>query len=163
MTSFRPRSPFIEDQTKLNNVLAVSDHTQLYSQFVQYRWRIAIDRLVALAQIVEGEDVFEWTPRPLSLGKNLDDIQHFLRNTSAQIGLPIPGYAVPASPKVNAINLTIARSEHMLSLYSVGLYQASDSLRSGLQEQIVARGFDRNMAQSTFKFVDNILVQLMRK
>jgi hypothetical protein len=74
MTSFRPRSPFIQDQTQLCNVRAVSDLEQLYFQFVQYRWHIAIQRLAGLEQILNGEEVIGWTPQKLLLGKSLEEI-----------------------------------------------------------------------------------------
>lgn len=162
MTSFRPRSPFIEDQTQLGNVRAVSDYTQLCFQFVQYRWRIAIERLAVLKQILNGEEVHQWTLKSPSLGENIEDIQHFLRNTSTQIGLLTLDSVVTVSLKVNAINLTMACPAYVVYFYSTGLRLAIDSLISGLQGLVSAGRFDRGSAQSTFEFVDKVLLQLMQ-
>lgn len=163
VTSFRPRSPFIKDQTQLSNVRGVSDHAQLYFQFVQYRWHIAIERLAALKQILNGEGVHGWILQSPSLGKNLEDIRHFLRDTSTQIGLPTLDYTMTVSSKVNDIDLTITSPVRVVNLYSTGLRLVIESLIRGLQEQETARGFDRDLAQSTFEFADNVLLQLIQE
>ena len=162
MTSFRPRSPFVEDQTQLSNAQGVSDQAELYFQFVQYRWRIATARLTALKQMLNGEKVHEWTLKSPLLGTNLRDIQQFLRDTGSQMCMPIPDCATTVSSKVNAIDLTMACPEHVAHLHSTGLRLAIDSLRSGLHEQKTARGFDWYLVQTTFGFVDKILLQLMQ-
>ena len=62
-----------------------------------------------------------------SLGRNLEDLQHFLRDTSNQIGLSRLDYGVTASSKVDAVNLTIA--------FVPGMWYRSDVLK--IWEQLV--------------------------
>jgi hypothetical protein len=127
----------------------VGGYTQLCFQFVQYKWCIAIERLAALKQMLNGEEVHQWTLKSLLLGENIEDIQHFLRSTSTQIGLLTLDSVVTVSLKVNAITLTMACPTHVVYLYSTGLRLAI----SGLQEQVSAGRFDRGSVQSTFGFV----------
>lgn len=94
---------------------------------------------------MNGEEVFGWTPQPLSLGKNLEDIHHFLWDTSIQVEIPLNAM-VPASSKVNAINIPIHHPGQIVDAYTVGLRLVCDSLMSGLHELEVARNFDRGLA-----------------
>lgn len=45
VTSFRPRSPNLPDDTVLTTVRPVSDLTELYSQYTEYRLEILEERL----------------------------------------------------------------------------------------------------------------------
>lgn len=45
VTSFRPRSSLVKDDTVLTTVRPVSDLSELYHQFVEYRFEILQDRL----------------------------------------------------------------------------------------------------------------------
>lgn len=44
VTSFRPRSPFVRDDSVLTTVRPVSDLSQLYSQYSEYRLEILEER-----------------------------------------------------------------------------------------------------------------------
>lgn len=45
VTSFRPRSPAVKDDTVLTTVRPISDLGELYHQFAEYRFEILEDRL----------------------------------------------------------------------------------------------------------------------
>lgn len=45
MTSFRPRSPFIKDDTELRTVRPISNLSELYYDFAEYRCEILEERL----------------------------------------------------------------------------------------------------------------------
>ncbi|EXJ96401.1 hypothetical protein A1O1_01527 [Capronia coronata CBS 617.96] len=47
VTSFRPKSPFIKDDTVLTTVRAISDLSELYSQYAEYRFEMLEERLRA--------------------------------------------------------------------------------------------------------------------
>lgn len=113
--------------------------------------------------MLNGEEVHGWILKSSSLGENLEDIQHFLRDTSTQIGLPTLDCAMTVSSKVNAINLTMTCPVQVVYLYSAGLRLTIGSLIRGLQEQETTGGFDRDLAQSTFEFADNVLLQLTQE
>lgn len=44
VTCFRPRSPFVRDETVLTGVRAISNKTELYSQYMEYRLDIMEER-----------------------------------------------------------------------------------------------------------------------
>jgi hypothetical protein len=113
--------------------------------------------------MLDGEVDHGWILKSPSLGENLKDMQHFLQDTSTQIGLPTLDYTVAVSSEVNGINLITGCPKRVVYLFSVGLRLAIDSLMSGLQEQVNIGSFDRDLAQSTFGFTDTILLQLMKE
>jgi hypothetical protein len=76
--------------------------------------------------------------------------------------MPTLNCTATVSLKVSAIDLKMACPEHVAHLHSTGLRLAIDSLGSGLYEQKTGRGFDRDLAQSTFRFVDMVLLQLIQ-
>ncbi|EXJ79046.1 hypothetical protein A1O3_08547 [Capronia epimyces CBS 606.96] len=45
VTSFRPKSPFIKDDTVLTTVRAISDLSELYSQYAEYRFEMLEERI----------------------------------------------------------------------------------------------------------------------
>jgi hypothetical protein len=47
VTSFRPKSAFVKDDTVLTTVRAVSDLSELYSQYTEYRLEILEERIRA--------------------------------------------------------------------------------------------------------------------
>jgi hypothetical protein len=47
VTCFRPRSPFVPDETVLTGVRSISHKSQLYSQYTEYRLGILEERLRA--------------------------------------------------------------------------------------------------------------------
>ena len=47
VTSFRPRSAFVKDDTVLTTVRAVSDLSELYSQYTEYRLEMLEERIRA--------------------------------------------------------------------------------------------------------------------
>lgn len=56
VTSFRPKSAFIKDDTVLTTVRAISDLTALYSQYTEYRFEMLEERLRAhLKEIRESK------------------------------------------------------------------------------------------------------------
>lgn len=54
VTSFRPKSPFTKDDTVLTTVRAISDLSELYSQYAEYRLEMLEERVRAhLKQVRE--------------------------------------------------------------------------------------------------------------
>jgi len=47
VTSFRPKSSFIRDDTVLNTVRPISDLSELYFEFAEYRMEMLVDRFQA--------------------------------------------------------------------------------------------------------------------
>jgi hypothetical protein len=47
VTSFRPKSAFIKDDTVLTTVRPISDLTELYSQYAEYRFEMLEERIRA--------------------------------------------------------------------------------------------------------------------
>lgn len=47
VTCFRPRSPLVRDETVLTGVRAISNKTELYSQYVEYRLEMMEERIRA--------------------------------------------------------------------------------------------------------------------
>lgn len=55
VTSFRPRSPLLADDSSLMNVRTKSLLPELYYQWVQYRLRLLSDRFKHEADVLEGK------------------------------------------------------------------------------------------------------------
>lgn len=157
ITSFRPRSPFLQDQTQLRNVHTASDSSQLRSQFFRYRMVIAIERLTALRQTLNGERVSGCAWKSSSLGENFEQIRRFLQETCEQLGMAGNSAPMPIKSKSNDIDLTTNCAAKKLGSYSFGLHQAADRLALGVQQQRDMTEFNARLAQSTFERVDYIL------
>ena len=56
VTSFRPRSSFVRDDTVLDTVRPVSDLSELYFEFAEYRLKMLIDRLQAKRRSLRAEN-----------------------------------------------------------------------------------------------------------
>jgi len=54
VTSFRPKSAFIKDDTVLTTVRAVSDLSELYSQYSEYRMEMLEERIRAHLREIRG-------------------------------------------------------------------------------------------------------------
>lgn len=55
VTSFRPKSAFVKDDTVLTTVRPISDLAELYSQYAEYRFEMLEERIRAqLKEIREG-------------------------------------------------------------------------------------------------------------
>lgn len=52
VTSFRPRSSAIKDDTVLTTVRGISDLTELYHQYSEYRFEILQDRLQSMSRLM---------------------------------------------------------------------------------------------------------------
>lgn len=134
-----------------------SDSSQLCSQFCQYRWAIAIERLTALRQILNGEQVPGWVWNSPLLGENFEEIRQFLQDTYEQLGMGGNNARMPVKSKSNTIDLTTNCAVKKLGSYCFGLRQAADRLALGMQQQRDIAEFDARLAQSTFERVDYIL------
>ncbi|PYI35760.1 hypothetical protein BP00DRAFT_412015 [Aspergillus indologenus CBS 114.80] len=65
VTCFRPRSPFVRDETVLTGVRGISDPSEMYTQYMSYRMEILEERVRARLQ----------TERRRELGKRPFDVQ----------------------------------------------------------------------------------------
>lgn len=157
MTSFRPRSPFLQDQTRLCNVYEVSDSSELCSQFFQYRIEIAIQRLTALSRELNGDKVPGWESNSPLLGQNVEDIRQFLQETCEQLGMRVNSDKMQLTSEANTIDLARFACTTYIVMYALGLDQAATELTLGVREQRDAGGFARELARRTFEGVDYIL------
>jgi hypothetical protein len=156
VTSFRPRSPFLQDQTRLCNVLKVSDLSELYSQFYQYRMVIFLERLKRWWEILDGEADGEAVLNSLFL--NIESIRKFLCETCEQLGMRVNNNEMPASlEEANTVNLKALNFPIYTVMFSLKLKQAARKLMGEVREQRDRGGFDLKMAIQTIESVDNIL------
>jgi hypothetical protein len=96
VTSFRPSSPFLQDDSRLTTVRAVSDTPRLYREFFEYRENIAIERLKEFAKVLS-----EWCPDRLL--KFLDELIEFLQRTRGELwDIDVANPAPPPSPGSDA-------------------------------------------------------------
>lgn len=59
VTSFRPKNPLVKEESVLTGVRPVSDKSELYRQFTQYRLEVLIGRLQFVSgrlRQADGED-----------------------------------------------------------------------------------------------------------
>ena len=73
--------------------------------------------------MLNSEEVRGRRLKSTSLGKNLEDIQQFLRDISSQMGLPSFNCTTTVSSKVNVIDLKMAYPVRDVHLYDAGLLQ----------------------------------------
>lgn len=95
VTSLRPRSPMLKDDSKLNTVRGISDLSELYNQYAEYRLEILEERI--------RQQRKDMTARRLA-GKKFDTIGHkqflelsmdFLEQTDTELvedSLVVPGH-----------------------------------------------------------------------
>jgi hypothetical protein len=157
VTSFRPRNPFLQDQTRLCNVVEVSDSSELYSQFCQYRMTIAIERLLLLHGILNGKQVPDWKMNSPSLGQNVEDIRQLLQETCEQLGIKVNSDKMQPTSKANKIDLGNFICTTYILEFAFGLVRAATELRGGVREQRDVGGFDRELVRRIFESVDDIL------
>ena len=53
ITSFRARDPFIPDESNLGNIRPISNHSELYFQWTQYRIDVLQKRLDGMKKVME--------------------------------------------------------------------------------------------------------------
>ena len=157
VTSFRPRNPFLQDQTRLCNVVEVSDSSELYSQFCQYRMTIAIERLTLLHGILNDNQAPDWELNSPSLGQNVEDIRQLLQETCEQLGIKVNSDKMQPTSKANKIDLRqLTRTRYILT-FAFGLVRVATELRRGVRELRAVGGFDRELVRRIFESVDDIL------
>jgi hypothetical protein len=157
VTSFRPRNPFLQDQTRLCNVVEVSDSSELYSQFCQYRMTIAIERLTLLHGILNGKQVPDWKMNSPSLGQNVEDIRQLLQETCEQLGIKVNSDKMQPTSKANKIDLRKFICTTYILTFAIGLVRAATELRRGVRELRNVGRFDRELLRRIFESVDDIL------
>jgi hypothetical protein len=85
VTSFRPRSPFLPDDTVLTTVRPVSDLSELYYDFVEYRLEIVEERVRAkLKQLKDARRAGKKCDT-LAFKKFLKEQERFISHTNEEM------------------------------------------------------------------------------
>lgn len=71
VTSFRPKSPFVKDETVLTGVRSISNLSELYTQYSEYRLEVLEERIRARLKTERHREVAK---RPF----NIQDTRDFL-------------------------------------------------------------------------------------
>ncbi|KAK5014134.1 hypothetical protein LTR60_003515 [Cryomyces antarcticus] len=85
VTSFRPRSPHLPDDTVLTSVRPVSDLSELYYEFGEYRLEIVEERLRAQLKFLRETHTAGKKINTKALKKFLQEQEIFLRRTNEEI------------------------------------------------------------------------------
>ncbi|KAL1302255.1 hypothetical protein AAFC00_002676 [Neodothiora populina] len=85
VTSFRPRSPYVKDDTVLTTVRPVSDLPQLYYSFGEYRLAMLEERLRAQLKVMREDNAAGKKLDTKSFKKFLAEQQHHLERTNEEI------------------------------------------------------------------------------
>ncbi|KAK6381895.1 hypothetical protein LTR65_010935 [Meristemomyces frigidus] len=87
VTSFRPKSPFLADDTVLTTVRPISDLSQVYYEFGRYRLEMLEERVrVQLKRLREAHTAGKKTDTK-ALKQFLEEQDHFLQRTNEEIVL----------------------------------------------------------------------------
>ncbi|TKA56334.1 hypothetical protein B0A49_11081, partial [Cryomyces minteri] len=123
VTSFRPRSPHLPDDTVLTSVRPVSDLSELYYEFGEYRLEIVEERLRAQLKFLRETHTAGKKINTKAFKKFLQEQEIFLRRTNeeivenekVQVGhvvqINIPNEKGAARPLVNASKRSLSSME----------------------------------------------------
>lgn len=85
VTSFRPKDPMVRDDTVLTTVRPVSDLSELYYQFGEYRLVMLVERIGNQLSVLRGAKQAGIRTDVLALKKFLQEQQDFLHHTNNEI------------------------------------------------------------------------------
>lgn len=100
VTSFRPRSPFLPDDSVLTTTRGISDLSQLYYEFSRYRLEMLEERIrVQLKQIREAHAAGKKTDTK-GIKRFLEEQEGFLRHTNREM-VPEEAVVVGEAPEMD--------------------------------------------------------------
>lgn len=85
VTSFRPKDPFIRDDTVLTTVRPISNLVELYAQFSEYRLEILEERIRAELKVIREARAAGKGVSTSKLKAFLKEQQLFLEHTNREI------------------------------------------------------------------------------
>lgn len=85
VTSFRPRSPHAPDDTVLTTVRGISDLSQLYYEFGEYRLQMLEERVRAQLKLLREGHAAGKKTSTRALKRFLDEQQQFIKRTNEEI------------------------------------------------------------------------------
>ncbi|KAF1355076.1 hypothetical protein BDV97DRAFT_289886 [Delphinella strobiligena] len=85
VTSFRPRSPYLKDDTVLTTVRPISDLPELYYQFGEYRLSILEERLRTQLKVMREHHAAGKKVNTKLFKKFLEEQQRFLERTNEEV------------------------------------------------------------------------------
>lgn len=85
MTSFRPKSPYLPDDTVLTTVRPISDLSQLYYEFGEYRLHMLEERLRAQLKTLRETHAAGKKTNTKALKKFLGEQEQFIKRTNTEI------------------------------------------------------------------------------
>lgn len=85
VTSFRPRSPYLKDDTVLTTVRPISELPKLYYEFGEYRLAMLEERLRTQLRVMRDNNGAGKKLDTKSFKKFLDEQQRFLERTNEEI------------------------------------------------------------------------------
>ena len=110
VTSFRPKSPHLPDDSNLHTVRGISDLSEVYYEFGRYRLEMLEERVrVQLKKLREAHAAGKKTDTP-ALKRFLDEQERFLQHTNGEI---IPDKEVVAGhqPELDIPNSTLQQGK----------------------------------------------------
>lgn len=113
VTSFRPKSSFVRDDTVLSTVRPVSDLSELYFEFAEYRMAMLVDRLQAKLRSLRAENRAGKRTMVEFLKKFLTEQEHFIAHMNEEI---VPYEMVPMGclPEVALLDVPADLSDQHL-------------------------------------------------
>lgn len=85
VTSFRPRSPYVPDDTVLTSVRPVSDLSRLYYEFSEYRLAMLEDRIRTQLKLLRKTRAASKKIDTMALKRFLSEQEAFLKRTNDEI------------------------------------------------------------------------------
>lgn len=85
ITSFRARNPFVADKSNLGNIRPISEQSELYFQWTQYRIDVLQKRLEGMRELLEEEHRLKKTTDKKRIKDFLVDQAEWLSDTNREI------------------------------------------------------------------------------
>ncbi|KAK6386159.1 hypothetical protein LTS17_001734 [Exophiala oligosperma] len=85
ITSFRPRDPFVRDSSVLTSIRPISDHSELYFQWTEYRVEVLQKRLVGMLKLLKEQHTAGKKTDVKTIKEFLKQQEEWLSITNAEI------------------------------------------------------------------------------
>ena len=85
VTSFRPKSPHLADDSNLNTTRGISDLSQLYYEFASYRLEVVEERIRSQLKCLKNAHIAGKRTDTKALKRFLDEQERFLRHTNKEL------------------------------------------------------------------------------
>jgi hypothetical protein len=85
ITSYRPRDPFVMDSSVLTTIRPLTEHSELYFQWTEYRVEVLQERLRGMLKVLEEQHGANRRTDVVRIKKFLQEQEEWIASTNREI------------------------------------------------------------------------------